>query len=192
MSVKIKKTEIISDAWYTYKKVDFELEVRPGFWQSQKREILDRGNGATVLLYNKDTQKIILTKQFRLPTYLNQNQDGYLIEACAGALEVGENAESNIVREAVEETGYRPVKVKKIFEAYMSPGAVTEIISFFVAEYDSTMKVSEGGGLDHEHENIEVLELSWALAQNMLAKGEIKDAKTIMLLQYAQIHSLFE
>ncbi len=188
--VKITSIETLTDTWYSYQKINFDFEVTPGVWQGQKREVLERGNGATILLYNKSTQKVILTKQFRLPTYLNQNPDGHLIEACAGSLEQGEDAEFNIRREAVEETGYRPIHVEKIFDAYMSPGAVTEIISFFIAEYDSTMKVSEGGGVAHEHENIEVLELDWKQAIQMLASGEIKDAKTIMLLQYAQIHSL--
>jgi nudix-type nucleoside diphosphatase (YffH/AdpP family) len=188
--IELTKTEILSDSWYTYKRIHFDLESRPGFWESQKREVLDRGDGATILLYNKTTQKIILTKQFRLPTYLNKNTDGYLIESCAGALEKDEDPEANVRRESVEETGFRPLHVRKIFEAYMSPGAVTELITFFVAEYDSSMKVGEGGGLAHEHENIQVLEFDWSIALKMMNNGDIKDAKTIMLLQYAQIHSL--
>jgi nudix-type nucleoside diphosphatase (YffH/AdpP family) len=141
------------------------------------------------LLYNAVKQSVILTRQFRLPTFVSGNADGMLVEACAGLLEE-HNAEDCIKKEAEEETGYKIDKVEKIFEAYMSPGSVTEILYFFVAEYSDAMKVSEGGGLAHEQEDIEVLELSFDDAFAMITSGEIKDAKTIMLLQYAKINQL--
>lgn len=187
--VKNLKKQLLSDNWYTLYKVTYDYEKENGKVETQSREAYDRGNGATILLYNKDNKTIILTRQFRLPTYLNGNEDGMLIEACAGLLDK-DNAEDCIRKETEEETGYKISKVKKIFEVYMSPGSVTEIVYFFVAEYTKDMLVSEGGGLDHEQENIEVLELPFERAVKMIETGEIKDAKTIMLIQYAQIHQL--
>ena len=130
-----------------------------------------------------------MTRQFRLPTYLNGNETGMLIEACAGLLDK-DNAEDCIRRETEEETGYKVKSVRKIFEAYMSPGSVTEIVYFFVAEYSVAMKVNEGGGVDHEEENIEVLELKFEEALTMIDSGEIKDGKTIMLLQHLRLKNL--
>jgi nudix-type nucleoside diphosphatase (YffH/AdpP family) len=189
MNVKIKSTEVLSDNWYTLNKVTFDIQKSNGDWETQEREAYDRGNGATILLYNKESQTVVLTKQFRLPTYVNGNETGMLIESCAGLLDK-DNAEDCIRKETEEETGYRIRMVEKIYEAYMSPGSVTEILYFFVAEYDKNMKVSEGGGLAEEQENIEVLELDFEQAVHMITTGEIKDGKTIMLLQYAQIHNL--
>jgi len=189
MNVKIKTTEVLSDNWYVLNKVTYDIQQPNGTWETQVREAYDRGNGATILLYNKEQQTVVLTKQFRLPTYVNGNESGMMIEACAGLLDK-DNPEDCIRKETEEETGYRIRKVEKIFEAYMSPGSVTEILYFFVAEYDKDMKVSEGGGLADEQENIEVLELKFTEALEMMATREIKDAKTIMLLQYAQIHKL--
>ena len=188
-NIKIKKTEILSDNWATLSKVTLDYTKDDGTVEEQKREVYERGNGATVLLYNKIKKTIVLIKQFRLPTYLNNNETGFLIEACAGVLEE-EHPEETIIRETEEETGYHILEVKKVFQAYMSPGAVTEIIHFFVAEYDDEMKKGKGGGLASEHENIEVIELSFEKAYKMIATGEIVDAKTIMLLQYAKINQL--
>ncbi len=187
--VKNLEKELLSDNWYTLYKVTYDYQKPNGEFEAQSREAYDRGNGATILLYNKEQMTIILTRQFRLPTYLNGNDDGMLIEACAGLLDK-DNAEDCIKKETEEETGYKVTKVKKIFEAYMSPGSVTEIVYFFVAEYTKDMQVGEGGGLDHEQENIEVLELPLESAIKMIETGEIKDGKTIMLIQYAQIHRL--
>jgi GDP-mannose pyrophosphatase NudK len=187
--IKISKTEILSDNWYTLRKVTFDYLQKDGTWQTQSREAYDRGNGATILLYNKELNSVILTRQFRLPSFINGNPSGMLIEACAGLLDKN-NAEDCIKKETEEETGYKISKVQKIFEAYMSPGSVTEILYFFVAEYSKEMKVSGGGGLAEEQENIEVLELDFDQAYNMILSGEIKDGKTIMLLQYAKIHKL--
>ena len=187
--IQLKKTEVLSDNWYVLRKFTYDYQKENGHWETQVREAYDRGNGATILLYNPPKRTIILTRQFRLPTYVNGNETGMLIEACAGLLDKN-NAEDCIRKETEEETGYKVSNVKKIFEAYMSPGSVTEILYFFVAEYSDDMKVGEGGGLTEEQENIEVLELGFDEAYDMVQSGEIKDAKTIMLLQYARLHQL--
>lgn len=188
-NIQILSNEILSDNWYTLHKVTYTYQKKDGTTETQSREAYDRGNGATILLYNKEQGTVILTRQFRLPTYLNGNTDGLLIEACAGLLDEDEPEEC-IRRETAEETGYHITDVHKIFEAYMSPGSVTEILHFFVAAYTSSMKQGEGGGVEQEQENIEILELSFSEALNMIAEGRIRDAKTIMLLQYAKIHGL--
>lgn len=188
-NIKILSKEILSDNWYTLNKFTFEYHKKDGTTETQNREVYDRGNGATILLYNRENQTVILTCQFRLPTYVNGNESGMLIETCAGLLDK-DNSETAIKRETEEETGYKIKEVKKVFEAYMSPGSVTEILYFFVAEYSKDMKVSDGGGHHEEQENIEVLELPYLNALEMIKTGEIKDGKTIMLLQYAQINEL--
>jgi GDP-mannose pyrophosphatase NudK len=187
--VKILDTEILSNNWYILKKLTYQFQKNNGEWQTQKREAYDRGNGATILLYNKEQKTVILTKQFRLPTYINGNDTGMLIEACAGLLDK-DNPEDAIRRETEEETGYKVSHVEKIFEAYMSPGSVTELIYFFIAAYSKSMKVHAGGGIDHEQEDIEVLEISIDDAFKMINTGEIKDGKTIMLLQYVKLNGI--
>lgn len=185
--ITIRKTELLSDNWYILNKVTFDYKMDLNDSETQVREVYDRGNGAVILLYNNTKKTVVLTRQFRLPTYLNGNSSGMVIEACAGLLDT-ENPEECIIRETEEETGYRLSSVKKVFQSYMSPGSVTEILHFFIGEYQSEMKVSEGGGLAEEHENIEVLEYPFNEAYQMIASGEITDAKTIMLLQYAKIN----
>nr|PZN51379.1 MAG: GDP-mannose pyrophosphatase NudK [Bacteroidota bacterium] len=184
--VTITSSEILSDNWYLLKKYTFTYTRKDGMRLEQTREVYDRGNGSTILLYNKERGTVVLTRQFRLPTFVNGNPDGMMIEACAGLLDA-DNPEECIRRETEEETGYRIEKVTKIFEAYMSPGSVSEILYFFIAEYDPSMKVSEGGGAEGEEENIEVLELPFDKAFSMIGTGEIRDAKTIMLLQYVRL-----
>ncbi len=193
MNPKIKniETEILSDNWYTLNKITFDYQLKSGEWVNQSRESYDRGNGATILLYNTNKKTVILIKQFRMPSYVNGNKSGIIIETCAGLLD-GDDPETCVIKETEEETGYKINKAQKVFEAYMSPGAVTEIIHFFIAEYDEFMKVSGGGGLITEHEDIEVLEINFQKALRMIKSGEIIDAKTIMLLQYAQINKLLE
>ena len=187
-NIKIIKTEVLSDNWYVLRKVTYEYTHKSGEVKTHSRETYDRGNGATILLYNKQQQTVVLTRQFRLPTFVNGNESGFLVETCAGLLDK-DNAEDCIRRETEEETGYKVKAVRKIFEAYMSPGSVTEILYFFVAEYTKEMKESEGGGVD-AGEDIEVLEFNFQQALEMMETGEIKDGKTIMLLQYALIHNL--
>ncbi|MCW3464159.1 GDP-mannose pyrophosphatase NudK [Chitinophaga nivalis] len=189
--INILKTDILSDNWYTLKKVTFEQIRADGSVVRQEREAYDRGNGAAILLYNIAQQTVILTRQFRLPTYINGNETGFLIECCAGLLDK-DNPEACIKRETAEETGYQISDVQKVFEAYMSPGSVTEILYFFVAAYSKEMKIHAGGGVEEEEENIEVLELPFTQALEMIKTGEIKDGKTILLLQYATIHGLLE
>ena len=185
--ITIQKTELLSDNWYLLNKVSFDYKMEDQDSETQVREVYDRGNGAVILLYNSTNKTVVLTRQFRLPTYLNGNTSGMIIEACAGWLDT-ENPEECIIRETEEETGYRLSSVKKVFQSYMSPGSVTEILHFFIGEYQPNMKVSDGGGLAEEHENIEVLEYPFQEAYQMIASGEIIDAKTIMLLQYAKIN----
>lgn len=187
--VKIQKTEVLSDNWYVLRKITYDYLKQDGSWHTQSREAYDRGNGATILLYNTGLKTVILTKQFRLPSFINGNETGMLIESCAGLLDK-DNAEECIKRETEEETGYKISAVKKIFEAYMSPGSVTEILYFFIAEYSSNMKVSEGGGVAHEQEDIEVLEIDFDAALEMIDTGDIKDGKTIMLLQHLRLKNL--
>lgn len=188
-NIKIVDTKILSDNWYVLRKITYEYSKKDGTKVTQSREAYDRGNGATILLYNKDQKTVILTKQFRLPTFVNGNETGMLIEACAGLLDK-DNAEDCVKRETEEETGYKITEVRKIFEAYMSPGSVTEIVYFFIAEYAKEMKVNEGGGVEHEEENIEVLELDISQAMRMIESGEIKDGKTIILLQYIKLNNI--
>lgn len=187
--IHIEKTEILSDNWYTLKKITYSIIKKDGTTERQSREAYDRGNGAVVLLYNRHAKSVILTRQFRLPSYINGNRTGMLIEACAGLLD-NDNPEECIKRETEEETGYKISKVEKIFEAYMSPGSVTEILHFFIAEYSKEMKVTNGGGLEDEGEDIEVLELPFSDALAMIDSGEIKDAKTIMLLQHIRLKNI--
>jgi len=182
-------TKLLSDNWYTLNKISFEYLNDNGIWETQHRESYDRGNGAAILLYNPTKKTVILTRQFRMPTYVNGNDDGMSIEVCAGLLD-GDSPEECVIKEAEEESGYRVTEVKKVIDAYMSPGAVTEIVSMFVAEYNDNMKVGNGGGLATEHENIEVLEVTFSDALKMVETGEVSDGKTIMLLQYAQINKL--
>jgi len=189
--IKIIKTELLSDNWYTLNKFSFEYQKSDGTWEKQEREAYDRGNGAVILLYNKNKSSVVLTRQFRMPSYVNGNEDGMLIEACAGLLD-GDNPEDCIRKETEEETGYKINDVSKVFECYMSPGSVTEILYFFIGAYEEGMKIGEGGGAENETENIEVLELQFEDAIGMIAAGEIKDAKTIMLLQYAALNRLFD
>jgi GDP-mannose pyrophosphatase NudK len=185
--VQILNTEILSDNWYTLKKVTFKFQKKNGTWTELNRETYDRGNGATILLYNRKEKTIILTHQFRMPTFVNGNADGMLIETCAGLLDQ-DNPEDCIRRETEEETGFTLKDVKKVFEAYMSPGSVTELLYFFIAEYSRDMKTSSGGGVDNE--DIEVLEIPFEKALAMMESGEIKDGKTIMLLQYLKLHNI--
>ncbi|WP_207422769.1 GDP-mannose pyrophosphatase NudK [Desertivirga brevis] len=191
--IKITENTLLSDNWYTLRRYTYESTLSSGETISQTREAYDRGNGAVILLYNPELETLILTRQFRLPTFINGNTDGMLIEACAGLLDK-DQPEDCIRRETEEETGYRIDKVQKVFEAYMSPGSVTELLYFFIAEYSKGMKVSDGGGLEEEQENIEVLELKFDEAVQMVAEGRIRDAKTIMLIQYLQInkHTFFK
>ena len=189
MNNRIKNLEekVLSNNWYTLKKITFDYLTKKGVWITQSREAYDRGNGAVILLYNLETKNIILTKQFRMPTYINGNSTGIMIEACAGLLDA-DDPETAIIRETEEETGFKITDIKKVYEVYMSPGSVTEMLYFFIAEYSSQTEKLPGGGIDDE--DVEVLELQFERALNMIKTNEIKDAKTIMLLQYLRLENL--
>jgi GDP-mannose pyrophosphatase NudK len=187
--VKIISIETLSKVKYHLQKVTFELRLRNGSIQKQVREVYEKGSGATILLYNRNARTVILTKQFRIPTFLNGLKDGLLIEACAGMLDEL-NPEECIKKEVEEETGYKINNVQKIFDAFMCPGAVTEILHYFIGEYSPDQKITEGGGLTEEGEDIEVLEMSFDEAYTMIENGEMKDAKTIILLLYVKSKGL--
>lgn len=186
--VRIADSKVLSDDWYTLKKFTFDLRRQNGEWQRQNREVYDRGNGATILLYNQAKQTVVLTRQFRFPVFINGHEDN-LIEAAAGLLD-NMDPERRIKAEAEEETGYRVENVQKIFEAYMSPGSVTEKLYFYIAEYHADDKVSQGGGLEDEGEDIEVLELTIDEALSAIESGVIVDAKTIMLLYHVALKGI--
>jgi nudix-type nucleoside diphosphatase (YffH/AdpP family) len=188
--IRIVDVQTLSDNWYILKKTTFEYQRKDGTWSTQTRETYDRGNGVAILLYNRERRTVVLTRQFRYPAYVNDH-DGMLIEACAGLLDE-DNPEEAIKRETEEETGFRVHHVTKVFDAFMSPGSVTERLYFFVAEYSPDSKVADSGGLEAEGEDIEVLELDFDDAMRMIETGEIMDGKTIMLLQYAKLNHLLE
>ena len=184
--IRVKSVRVLSDEHYTLKSETFEWRRADGEWQTQRREVFDRGNAATMLPYNVRERTVVLVRQFRYPAYIN-GYDDLMIEAIAGLLD-DETPELRIRAEAEEETGYRLRDIRKVFEAFMSPGAVTEKLHFFVAEYEPSMRIGNGGGNPDEGEDIEVLELSIDEALAMIADGRIVDAKTIMLLQYAALN----
>ena len=180
----------LSKAWATLLQIDYDFKFKDGTWKRVSRESYDRGNGTGVLLYNIEKSTVILTRQFRMPIYEKNPNEAMSIEVCAGAIDNNDSPESTIIREVEEEVGYRVKQVEKVMEAYMSPGALTEKMFLYVAPYSDAMKVNEGGGVAGEHEEIEVLEMSFSKALKMMQSGDIRDAKTIMLLQYAQMKKL--
>jgi len=185
--IRLREQITLSNNWYTLRKVTFDYQRKNGTWETQSREAYDRGNGATILPHNPATDHVVLTRQFRLPTYVNGNSSGMLIEACAGLLD-DEHPDDAIRREAQEETGYRLTAVERVLEAYMSPGSVTERLFFYLAEYSAATERQAGGGVDEEE--IEVLELPFAQALKMVTTGEIQDGKTILLLHYLRLKQL--
>ena len=186
--IRLHDSQTLSDDWYVLKKYTFDFLRRDGNWQRQTREAYDRGNGATVLLYNRAKRSVILVRQFRLPAFLNDH-DGFLLEAAAGLLD-NLDPETRIKAEAEEETGYRLDKVQKVFEAFMSPGSVTEKLHFFIAEYDASQFASTGGGIEEEGEDVETVELGFDDAFTAIKQGKVVDAKTIMLLQYLALEGI--
>jgi GDP-mannose pyrophosphatase NudK len=184
-SIRIVESTVLAGDKYNLQKVVFEHTNRRGQRVVQTRFVFNRGNGASILLYNRQAGTVILTRQFRLPVWLAGDATGMLIEVCAGGLDA-DAPEAAIRRETEEEVGFRLGEVKKVFEAFLSPGGATEIIHFFIAEYTAAMKISEGGGLESEQEEIEVLELPYEEAMRMVRSGEIRDARTIMLLLYVR------
>jgi nudix-type nucleoside diphosphatase (YffH/AdpP family) len=185
--VRLRALTVLSDAWYTLKRATFDYQGSDGAWSEQQREVYDRGNGATILLRDETRDTVLLTRQFRMPAYLNGHADGMLLEAPAGLLDDDERAEDAIRREAEEETGYRVDHVTRIGEYFMSPGSVTERIAFFSGSYRAGERVSDGGGVEDEGEDIEIVEVTLAEAIAMVERGEIVDGKTVLLLRLAQL-----
>lgn len=193
MSNRIKNInrKILSDKYFTLSEVKFDYELKSGDWVKNTWEVLERGNAAAALLYNTEKQTVILVKQFRLPAYMNGVETGFMLEVPAGILENNDgSAEDAMKREILEETGYKVPKLTKIYDAFATPGGSTERFSCFVGEYSDEMKVENGGGLDDENEDIEIVEMPFKVAIEKINSGGIIDAKTIMLLQYAQINKL--
>ena len=187
LNINIIKDKILSENWFLLRNMTYELTRSDGSVIRHRREVYDRGNGATILLYNRHKQTVVLVRQFRIATWVNGNEDGMLIETCAGLLDSDEPEEC-VRKEAIEETGFEVGEVRKLFELFMSPGGVTELIYFFIAEYNDTQRANDGGGVDDE--DIEVLELPYHRALEMMANGEIRDGKAVILLQYLQTSGL--
>jgi len=184
--IRVRSVEVLSDSWYVLKKTTFDFLRNDGTWQRQSRETYDRGNGAVVLPYHRNRRTVILTRQFRYPAFVNGHDD-LMIEAPAGLLD-RDSPEESIRKEAMEETGYALHNLRKVFEAYMSPGSVTEKLHFFVGEYEAGSNRETGGGVISEGEDISTIELELDEALGKIETGEIRDGKTIMLLQYAKLH----
>ena len=186
--IRVREVRVLSDDWYVLKRTTLDYQRRDGRWQTFNRETYDRGNGAAILLYDPTRRTVLLTRQFRFPAYVNGHPQP-LIEVVAGLLDEL-SPEEAIRREAEEEAGCRVARPRRLFEAFMSPGSVTERLVFFMAEYSADDRIAEGGGLISEGEDIEVIEMPLKDAIAMIGRGEIVDAKTIMLLQYAEIAGL--
>ena len=188
--VRVVDVELLAAGWHVLRRTTLDYQAADGTWTRQQRETYDRGNGATVLLYNRDLHTVLLTRQFRFPVYVNDHSDGMLIETAAGLLDDDDPATA-IRRETAEETGVHIGELEHVFDVYMSPGSVTERIHFFAAAYDASSRAGAGGGLAHEGEDIDVLELDFDASLAMIRDGRIQDAKTIMLLQWAAIDGPF-
>jgi len=188
--VRVKDIRLLSDNWYTLHSTTFEYLGADGEWSTQSRETYDRGNGATILLYDANRRTVILTQQFRYPVYVNGHPDGMLLETAAGLLD-NDDPETAIRREAIEETGHSVGEVTHVFDAFMSPGSVTERLHFYAAPYSAETKTGDGGGLADEGEHITVVELDIDEALAMIDDGRIADAKTIMLLQWSMLRGPF-
>ncbi|GHB64953.1 nudix-type nucleoside diphosphatase (YffH/AdpP family) [Streptomyces umbrinus] len=190
--VKVRDVKLLSCHWYVERTTTFDFQNADGTWSTQERETHDRGNGATILLYDEDRETVLLTRQFRYPVYVNGHPDGMLVETPGGLLdEDDEHPEVAVRREVIEETGHTVGDVQRVFDVYMSPGSVTERVTFYAASYGPATRTHEGGGLDEEGEDIETLELPFRQALSMIRTGEIADAKTIMLLQWAALEGPF-
>lgn len=180
----------LSKAWATLQRIEFDFKFKNGSWKRLSRETYNRGDGVAILLFNRKKRTVILTRQFRMPIYQNVEKEAESIEVCAGAIDTNETALATIIREVREETGYVINKAQQVMSVYTSPGAVTEKIHLFIAPYIEELKIEEGGGAKEEDEEIEVMELHFDIALDMVKQGEILDAKTILLLQYAQINNI--
>ncbi|MFC8190645.1 NUDIX domain-containing protein [Cellulomonas sp. NPDC057328] len=188
--VRVVGVELLAAAWHVLRRTTLDYRGSDGRWRRQQRETYDRGNGATVLLYDPDRATVLLTRQFRFPVYVNGHPDGMLLETAAGLLDDDDPATA-IRREAEEETGVQVGALERVFDVWMSPGSVTERLHFWAAPYTPAQRTAAGGGLAEEGEDIEVVELPFPRALAMTLTGEVADAKTIMLLQWAALHGPF-
>jgi nudix-type nucleoside diphosphatase (YffH/AdpP family) len=188
--VRVTGDEVVSEQWHVLRQVTYELRRPDGSWTTERREIYDRGNGATILLYDVGRRTVLLARQFRLPTYLNGNPDGMLVETAAGLLD-DDDPETAIRREASEELGVTVGELHHVFDVWMSPGSVTERVHFFAAPYSAATRTHAGGGIPAEGEDIDILELDFDDALARIADGRIADGKTIMLLQWAALSGPF-
>ncbi len=184
--VRVVKTEILSDSWARLEAAHFDYLNSGGQWERQVREVYNRGHGAAILLYNLTARSVILIRQFRYPVF-TEDGDGFMIEVPAGVIDNG-NPEQTVKAETEQETGYRIGSVQSLFKAYVSPGSVTECLHYYCAPYSASDKIGDGGGLDAEGEDIEVMEVDFAVAMSWVESGKINDAKTILLLQHAALH----
>jgi len=188
--VRIHDVELTAAGWHVLRRTTFDYQHRDGHWSTESRETYDRGNGATVLLYDAERRTVLLTRQFRFPVYVNGHPDGMLVEAPAGLLDE-DDPETAVRRETAEEVGVDIAELRHLFDVFMSPGSVTERLHFYAAPYDAASRSGAGGGLADDGEDIEVLELPFDEALAMTADGRISDAKTMMLLQWAALHGPF-
>lgn len=188
--VRVMDVELVASAWHVLRRTTLQYQGDDGTWQTQQRETYDRGNGATVLLYDPERQTVLLTRQFRFPVYVNDHPDGMLIETAAGLLD-DDDPETAIRREAAEETGVEIGELQHVFDVYMSPGSVTERLHFYAAPYSPAARTAKGGGLADEGEEIDILDMPFVDALSMIRDGRIQDAKTIMLLQWAALDGPF-
>lgn len=188
--VRVTDVEVLASAWHVLRRTTLEYRAPSGVWETQQRETYDRGNGATVLLYDLARRTVLLTRQFRYPVYVNDHPDGMLIETAAGLLDDDDPATA-IRREAAEETGVEIGELEHVWDVYMSPGSVTERLHFFAATYDASTRTRDRAGLEDEGEHIELVELDIDDALSMVRSGGIQDAKTIMLLQWARLDGPF-
>ncbi len=188
--VRITGVEVTSDGWHVLRRTTFTYRRRDGRQVMEERETYDRGNGATILVYDPFRRTVLLTRQFRLPAYVNGHHDGMLIETAAGLLD-DDAPEVAIRREASEELGVTLGELQHVFDLYMSPGSVTESVHFYAAPYSPSDRATPGGGLQEEGEDIEVLEIPFDEALAMTSKGRIVDGKTVILLHWAAMTHLF-
>lgn len=188
--VLVRDVELLASGWHVLRRTTLERRRPDGTWTTEQRETYDRGNGATLLLYDADRRTVLLSRQFRFPAYANGHPDGMLLEAAAGLLD-DEDPETAVRREVEEELGVAVGEVEHVFDVWMSPGSVTERLHFYAAPYSPADRTGAGGGLDEEGEDIEVVELDVDDALDMIDDGRIADAKTIMLLQWAVLRGPF-
>jgi nudix-type nucleoside diphosphatase (YffH/AdpP family) len=188
--VVIRDVEVTSDGWHVLRRTTYDYRRADGAWETQQRETYDRGNGATILLYDRDRRTVLLTRQFRFPVYVNDHPDGMLIEAPAGLLD-DDDPETAVRRETSEEVGVAVGELQHVFDVYMSPGSVTECVHFYAAPYTAADRTLDRGGLADDGEDIEIIELQFAEAMAMTRDGRIADGKTIMLLYWAALDGPF-